>query len=141
MGGRVRNYLLSPPRRAVQISSELKKCKSWAKAAERLFTQEPTPLLIHKSAFLQHRKTHTVYTPLSGVPRFPISRSANSDFPLKRHDLHGKEQLRRRFSRSAYSDFPHQGTLLRGVCTVLRFIWHTAGNWLPKNCRCQDVSF
>jgi len=50
----------------------------------------------------------TVYTPLSGVPRFPIPRSANSDSgfaiprsansdsPLKHHDLHGKEQLRRR---------------------------------------------
>jgi len=38
----------------------------------------------------------TVYTPLSGVPRFPIPRSANSDSPLKHHDLYGKQQLRRR---------------------------------------------
>jgi len=39
----------------------------------------------------------TVYTPLSGVPRFPISLSANSDSPLKRHELYGKQRLRRRF--------------------------------------------
>jgi len=38
----------------------------------------------------------TVYTPLSGVPRFPIPRSANSDSPLEHHDLFGKERLRRR---------------------------------------------
>jgi len=40
---------------------------------------------------------NTVYTPFSGVPRFPIPRSANSDSPLKHHDLYGKQQLRRRY--------------------------------------------
>jgi len=39
---------------------------------------------------------NSVYTPLSGVPRFPIPRSANSDSPLKHHDLYGKQKLRRR---------------------------------------------
>jgi len=43
-----------------------------------------------------HAKHCTVYTPSSGVPRFPILRSANSDSPLKRHDLYGKQQLHRR---------------------------------------------
>jgi len=32
----------------------------------------------------------TVYMPLSGVPRFPIPRSAHSDSPFKHHDLYGK---------------------------------------------------
>jgi len=40
---------------------------------------------------------NTVYTPSSGVPAFPSSRSANSGSPLKRHDLYGNQQLRRRF--------------------------------------------
>jgi len=38
-----------------------------------------------------------VYSPLSGVPRFPSSRSADGDFALEHHDLHRKEQLHRRF--------------------------------------------
>jgi len=43
---------------------------------------------------------HTVYTPSSGVPWSPISSSANSDSPLKRHDLYGKQQLRLQILRS-----------------------------------------
>jgi len=39
---------------------------------------------------------YTVYAPSSGVPRFPIPRSANSSSPLRHHDLYGKQQLRRR---------------------------------------------
>jgi len=41
--------------------------------------------------------TSTVYTPLNEAAPFPIFRSANSDSPLKHHDLHGKQQLHRRY--------------------------------------------
>jgi len=34
------------------------------------------------------------YTPSSGVPRSPISRSANSDSPLERQNLYGRQLLR-----------------------------------------------
>jgi len=60
----------------------------------------------------------TVHTPFSGVPRFPIKRSANSDSPLKRHDLYGRQQLRRRCRAPLKGDSPLNGTPLKGVYTV-----------------------
>jgi len=64
------------------------------------------------------RYQHTVYTPLSGVPRFPIPRSANSDSPLKHHNLYGKQQLRRRCRAPLNGNSPLNGTPLKGVYTV-----------------------
>jgi len=60
-----------------------------------------------------------LYTPLSGVPCFPIPRSANSDSPLKHHDLYGKQQLRRRCRAPLDGNSPVDGTPLKGVYTVL----------------------
>jgi len=57
--------------------------------------------------------------PFSGVPRFPIPRSANSDSPRKHHDLYGKQQLRRRCRA------PLNGTPLKGVYTVQ---WHVTAS-------------
>jgi len=53
----------------------------------------PTTTITAQYIVLQQERDDqsTVYTPLSGVPRFPISRSANSDSPLQRRDLYGKQ--------------------------------------------------
>jgi len=72
-----------------------------------------------ESAVPSSQYAYTVYTPLSGVPRFPIPRSANSDSPLKLHDLYGKQQLRRRCRAPLKGDSPLNGTPLKGVYTVL----------------------
>jgi len=55
----------------------------------------------------------TVYTPLRGVPWVPISRSANSESPLERHDFYGGQQLRRQFRAPLKGNSP-----LNGVLTV-----------------------
>jgi len=72
-----------------------------------------------KSCSEQSRRT--VYTPLSGVPRFPIPRSANSDSPLKHHDLFWKQQLRmrRRCRAPLNGNSPLNATPLKGVYTVI----------------------
>jgi len=68
----------------------------------------------------------TVYMPLSGVPPFPTPRSANSDFPNIHHDLHWKEQLRRRFHAPLTVIFRTKALRLRGVYTVI-CAFHTGG--------------
>jgi len=60
-------------------------------------------------------RIYTVYMPLSGVPRFPIPRSANSDSPLKYRNLYGKQQLRCRSRAPLNGNSP-----LKGVYTVFR---------------------
>jgi len=72
----------------------------------------------HKHLGQMWKRVNTVYTPLSGVPRFPIPRSANSDSPLKHHDLYGKQQLRRRCRAPLNGNSPLNGTPLKGVYTV-----------------------
>jgi len=81
--------------------------------------------------------TCTVYRPLSGVPRFPIPRSANSDSPLKHHDLHGKQQLRRRCCAPLNGNSPLNGTPLKGVYTLVLKQAHLLPNrhCLPKQAR------
>jgi len=61
---------------------------------------------------------NTVYTPISGVSRFPVSRPANSDILLKRHDLYRKQQLRRQFHAPLNGDSLLNGTPLKGVYIV-----------------------
>jgi len=71
--------------------------------------------------------TNTVYTPLSGVPQFPISRSANSDSPLERHDLFWE-------THSCVADFALR---LKAIFRLMVLRYYTCTLYNP--CLCQDV--
>jgi len=81
-------------RRSVRFQNQGRGAPRW-RGSRYLADFQNRQLHLHgiQSSALNSRST--VYTPFSGVPRFPIPRSANSD-SLQHHNLHGKQQLRRR---------------------------------------------